>query len=307
MGSHFLKTYMKISAFIPVTNSLKRGDTFLEAIISHLYWADEMVIVDGGSTDGTIEAILNLKDPRIKIITRPWVQEGWSWSEFPKAWNAGLDACSGDWVAAGESDHIFHENEAQRVREEVERETRKGKAVMRCQKMQSAAWDKWSSKSQMYYFIYKAKFPQIRYGFDPKHETDLTHPIWWDMSTMYEDIPQGTAIREDTEFAGLIGGTGANIYNYLWTFKTKEMIITERMKAMKGWNLFSGFTDIYKKRMPEDREAIEKQLNSQIKGVHEKSTRHIPFADHPKIMQEKIVRDLRDDMIGSPIWQGAAY
>ena len=285
-----------------VTNSIKRGDTFLEAIITHLYWADEMVIVDGGSTDGTVEAIMALNDPRIKIITRPWVQENWSWKEFCKAWNAGFDACSGDWVAAGESDHIFHENEAARVRQEIEREMGKGKAVMRCQKLQSAAWNMWSSKSQMYYFIHKAKYPQIRYGFDPHKETDLTHPIWWEGS-MYEDIPAGEAIVEGSKHESLIGGTGANIYNYLWTFKTREMVLTERKKSMRAWNLFSGFIDVYKRTMPEDQEAIERQIDEQLRGVHNKSVRPMPLASHPKIMQQKILSDLKPEMIGSPEFQ----
>lgn len=299
---------MKISAFLPVTNAIKRGDTFLEAIITHLYWADELVVVDGGSTDGTVEAIMALGDPRIKVISRPWPQEGWSWAEFAKAWNFGLDQCSGDWVAAGESDHIFHEDEAERVRAEIERETGKGKAVIRCQKLQSAAWNRWQSKSQMYYFIYKAKFPQIRYGFDPEHETDLAHPIWWDEKTFFEeDVPQGVAIRDDTKLAGLVGGTGANLYNYLWTFKTFDMVLQERIKAAGAWNRFRGFTEIYKKSFPTDPEEIEKKLIEQIKSVTRKADRPMPIEMHPKIMQEKIQKELKENMIGSPIYQGHAY
>lgn len=298
---------MKISAFMPITNPTRRGDTFLEAIITHLYWADELVVVDGGSNDGSIERIINLNDNRIKIITRPWDQEKWSWAEFAKAWNAGFDACSGDFVAAGETDHIFHENEAQRVREELQREANKGKAVVKCQKMQSAAWNMWHSKSQMYYFIYKSKFPQIRYGFDPKHETDLAHPIWWEGDFFEEDVPQGVAIREDTEFEGLIGGTGANLYNYLWTFKTFDMVLQERIKASAGWNRFKWFTDVYKKKFPTDPKEIEEKLRGQIRSVREKSVRPLPLASHPKIMQKKLMEELKDDMIGSPIWQGMAY
>ncbi len=291
---------MKISAFMPITNPEKRGDTYLEAIITHLYWADELVVIDGGSTDGSIEKIKALDDRRIRIVTRPWPQD-WSWIEFARAWNRGLAECTGDWVAAGESDHIFHENEAARVREEIERETAKGKAVMKIQKLQSASYENWMSKSQMYYFVYKAKYPQIRYGFDPNHETDLAHPIWWEGSVYKEnneEIPAGVAIVEGSKYESLIGGTGANIYNYLWTFKTVEQVVQERIKAAAGWNKFSGFTGVYKRRFPEGEEKIREWVKGQLMSVRLKATRTIRLEDQPQVMQEKIARDLKPGMIG---------
>lgn len=292
---------MKVSAFLPVTNAIKRGDTFIEAIKTHLYWADELVVVDGGSTDGTIEAIESLGDPRIKLINFPWPQEDWSWTQFCKTWNAGLDACTGDWVAAGESDHIFHEKEASRVREEIERETAKGKAVMKVQKIQSSHWQHWQSKSQMYYFIYKARFPQIRYGYDPNHETDLCHPIWWEGS-MVEDIPAGEAIVESSRHANLIGGTGAVLWNYLWTFKTFDMVVEERIKAARAWNKFPGFTRGYGRTFETDPEKVRAWIDGQLHGIRAKSTRNFPLELHPQIMISKIRTELRPEHIGFNDW-----
>lgn len=293
---------MKISAFMPITNAVRRGDTFIEAIKTHLYWADELIVVDGGSTDGSLQKIADLKDNRIKIISRPWEQKDWSWAEFGKAWNAGLDAATGDWVAAGESDHIFHEKEADRIKEEIWRETMKGKGVIRCQKLQSADIEHWQSKSQMYYFVFKAKFPQIRYGFDPNNRTDLAHPIWWEGSH-FDDLPAGEAILESSSKAKLIGGTGGNLWNYLWTFKTFDMVLQERLKASAGWNRFRGFTEIYGEHFPTDPEEIKRKLIGQIMAVREKAKRHFPLTMHPRIMQEKIEVELKPEYIGHPSWQ----
>lgn len=292
---------MKISAFLPVTNAIDRGDTFIEAIKTHLHFADELVVVDGGSTDGTIEAIEALSDPRIKIIHFEWKQEGWSWTQFCKTWNAGLDACTGDWVAAGESDHIFHEKDTKRLLEEIEREQNKGKAVIKVQKLQSCHWQSWSSKSQMYYFLNKAKFPQIRYGYDPNNQTDLCHPIWWE-GEMIEDIPKGVAIMEGGPHEHLIGGTGVPLWNYLWTFKTFEMVVQERMKAARAWNMFPGFTKGYGRSFPTDESEVKAWLRSQLEAVQKKSNRFFDLSDHPKIMQEKIKSELKPDHVGSKIW-----
>lgn len=292
---------MRISAFLPITNAESRGDTYIQAIQSHLYWADEVIVVDGGSTDGSVEKIESLKNPNIKVLTRPWPQTDWSWTEFCKAWNFGLEACEGDWVAAGESDHIFHQDEATRLRAEVERETRRGKAVMRVQKLQSGDVLNWSSKSQMYYLIYKKKFPEICYGFSPEINTDLCHPIWKDGT--YEDIPKGKAVVENTEFETLIGGTGATLYNYLWTFKTLEQVITERIKANNAWNKFSGFTEIYKKVKTTDPKEVAKEVTLQLLSVRKKANRTVTLKDQPEVMHDLLFNKLRPYMIGSPLFE----
>lgn len=294
---------MKIGAFLPITNAVKRGDTFIEAIISHLYWADELVVIDGGSNDGSVEAIEKLNDKRIKILHFPWPQENWSWTQFAKTWNFGLDNVDADWVAAGESDHVFHEGEADRVREEIAREQSKGKAIIKCQKLQSADFEHWLSKSQMYYFVHKSKYDgRIKYGFDPKRKTDLAHPIWH-LGDMIEDIPSGEAIIEGSQFENLIGGTGAAIWNYLWTFKTFDMVVSERIKSTKAWNSFSGFSDIYKDKWPDTSDGVKKMVLDQILAVRSKANRVFDLDLHPKIMQEKIKNEMRDEFIGSPNWK----
>lgn len=293
---------MKISAFMPITNPEKRGDTYIEAIITHLYWADELVIVDGGSNDGSLEKIKALNDPRIRIVTRIWPQEDWSWAEFPKAWNYGLAHCTGDVVAAGESDHIFHENEAVRMKEELWDRYKKGKAVMTVNKMQALHYENWYSKSKMYYFINKNVFRDVMYGLDPKYPTDLCQPIIADGGE-YDGIPTGKAILDsDTTTENMVGHLGPTLYNYLWTFKTYEMVIKERLASMNAWNKYKGFTEIHKKRFPQDEESVRKMITQQLEKIVNKTTHFISLDKQPKIMQESIKARLVDGMLGTGKW-----
>jgi len=174
---------------------------------------------------------------------------------------------------------------------------------MKIEKIQSADYLHWQSKSQMYYFVYKKKFPEIRYGFDPVNRTDLAHPIWWDGKSFYEDIPTGTAIMEGTQFEGLIGGSGARLFNYLWTFKTVDQIVQERIKASAGWNRFKGFTEIYKKTKDINLDSVRSEVVQQILSVREKATRFIPLEDQPELMRAPIMGRLTKEMIGHPEWK----
>jgi len=293
---------MKISAFMPITNPERRGDTYMEAIITHLYWADELVVVDGGSTDGSLEKIAALNDSRVKIVSLPWPQEKWSWAEFPKHWNYGLENCTGDLVAAGETDHIFHENEADRMKEELWDRYKKGKAVMTVNKMQCLGVEDWFSKSSMYYFINRSQFPDVKYGLDKSYPTDLCQPIIAD-GDEYDGIPTGRAVLDsDVTTEGMVGRLGPTLYNYLWTFKTFDMVLKERMASMYAWNQYKGFTEIHNKRYGQTEDDCRQMLTDQLKAIKNKIVRHIPLSSQPEVMQKSIALRLKPGMIGTGNW-----
>ena len=54
----------KLSAFVLVTNAIKNEFPFLESITSWAEAVDEVVVIDGGSYDGTIKAIEELNKRR---------------------------------------------------------------------------------------------------------------------------------------------------------------------------------------------------------------------------------------------------
>jgi glycosyltransferase involved in cell wall biosynthesis len=290
--SSLLGKDIKISTFICVTNAVKRGDTFIEAIKTHLYFSDELIVVDGGSTDGTIEAIKNINDNRIKIVTLPWPQE-WCWSEFARHWNFGYENCTGDWVAAGETDHIFHENHAVRLRAELKKFSTPNYAVADIDKAQFVLADHMFSKSRFAYFLNKKHFGnKIGYGLDRNYLTDLAHPILIENKT--DDLfYEGTAIREPQIIARL----PLKFFNYVWTFKTWEMIFGERKKACAGWNKYEPFFKFHGRNLPVGDDDIEKTLKQSMLDKHYRCNTEIPRHEQPKIMQQKL-KELKTGMFG---------
>jgi len=67
--------------------------------LSSCSFADEIVVVDGGSTDGTLD-ILKAND-KVKLVQRPWD------NHFGRQRQSSLDKCSGDWVIRLDSDEAF--------------------------------------------------------------------------------------------------------------------------------------------------------------------------------------------------------
>lgn len=78
---------------------------FIEASIkSVIDFVDEVVIVDGGSTDGTLEIIDSFKNKKIKVIHQKWN------NDFGIQRNNALAYATGDYVLQLDSDEILADN-----------------------------------------------------------------------------------------------------------------------------------------------------------------------------------------------------
>lgn len=58
---------MKISAIIPVLNAKKTLQRTIESVFNQTYSDWQLILVDGGSSDGTLEIIQNVNDPRVSL------------------------------------------------------------------------------------------------------------------------------------------------------------------------------------------------------------------------------------------------
>jgi len=107
---------MKISGFTYIRNGFNYGYPFIPSIQSILPVVDELVVVVGDSTDGTREAIENLKENKIKIIDTIWDDQLRTGGKiFAEQANLGLRNISGDWAFHLQADEVIHEDTLERL------------------------------------------------------------------------------------------------------------------------------------------------------------------------------------------------
>jgi glycosyltransferase involved in cell wall biosynthesis len=91
---------MKISCAVIVYNEI----SLIKGFVSHvLSWADELSIVDGGSTDGTVDVIKSFNINPI-ISQQP---EDMSTFNFAVQKNIAIDNASGDWIVLLDVDEFL--------------------------------------------------------------------------------------------------------------------------------------------------------------------------------------------------------
>ena len=109
---------MKISVLILVTDSVNE----LPICLNNIDFADEVIIVDGGSVDGTVqeaERILQLKSLQYKIIERKW--DG----DYAAQRCFGDDNATGDWLFWVDSDEAVSDYCAQNLKKYLMQQNKK--------------------------------------------------------------------------------------------------------------------------------------------------------------------------------------
>ncbi len=114
---------MKISGFTFIRNGLVLGYPFVPAIRSLLLLCDEIIVNVPRSTDGTLAAVQQIGDPKIRIIESEWDEamrtSGLAMSHHT---NIALEQCTGDWCVYIQGDEVLHEDTLPLMRTAMERE-----------------------------------------------------------------------------------------------------------------------------------------------------------------------------------------
>lgn len=107
---------MKISAYTTCLNSIFWYATLLQTVESALEFADEVVVVDGGSVDGTQELVREIEDDRVKLYVYPDRYKLGQASLADKK-SFALSKTTGDWAVLMDSDEVIGEWDAPRIRD----------------------------------------------------------------------------------------------------------------------------------------------------------------------------------------------
>lgn len=94
----------KVTVFMPVYNSEKYLNTSIDSILNQTYKNFELLIIDDGSTDSSMDIINSYNDTRIKVIKNN-ENKG-----LPYTRNLGLNLSTGDYIAIMDSDDISYPN-----------------------------------------------------------------------------------------------------------------------------------------------------------------------------------------------------
>jgi len=101
---------MRVSGFSIVRNGIKYFYPFIEAIKSILPLCNEFILNVGNSDDGTLDAVLGLKEQKLKIIESKWdmsLRKGGEVLSIET--NKALKECTGDWCFYIQADEVLHE------------------------------------------------------------------------------------------------------------------------------------------------------------------------------------------------------
>jgi ADP-heptose:LPS heptosyltransferase/glycosyltransferase involved in cell wall biosynthesis len=109
----------KLSGYTTVFNAEKNDYPYIESIKSMLGFCDEVVVVDGGSTDGTLQRLLHLaeREPKLRVLGHVYDMNEPGMDGMQKAY--ARSQCTGDFLWQQDADECVHEDDYAKIRKLV--------------------------------------------------------------------------------------------------------------------------------------------------------------------------------------------
>lgn len=134
---------LKVTGIMPLHNVLSGHFPFVECILLALPLVDEMILLDGGSTDGTLEVIEKLSkiNKKIKVLNIDF-KPGREWNSIDNAFmEAVYKHSTGNWIIAFHADECFHPRDYSYIRESINRAHKEGFNCIRHSMHIIAMWE----------------------------------------------------------------------------------------------------------------------------------------------------------------------
>ncbi|MEO8175176.1 MAG: glycosyltransferase family A protein [Sphingomicrobium sp.] len=95
---------MRFTVVMPLFNKAPHVEAAISSALNQSLAPAQIIVIDDGSTDGSLELVRLIDDPRLTVLTRsPPGPGGYA------ARNLGIEAAQADWVAFLDADDIWHE------------------------------------------------------------------------------------------------------------------------------------------------------------------------------------------------------
>lgn len=104
---------MKISGLTIIRNAINNGYPIAEVLDCLRVISDEIIVLDGYSTDGTYEYLCTQND--IKTYQDNWNINSKSGLEFARITNLGLQRCHGDYIFYLQADELLHHHDIEKI------------------------------------------------------------------------------------------------------------------------------------------------------------------------------------------------
>jgi len=105
-----------VTAIYITYQCLEQDYCIVPSIRSVLPVVDKVLINDGGSTDGTKNAIVNIGSPKVHITTRKWKHDKGFWA---RERNFLIEQVDTDWILLVDGDEALHEEDYPKIRRAI--------------------------------------------------------------------------------------------------------------------------------------------------------------------------------------------
>jgi len=282
---------MTISAWTTITNPLKNGLPFYESMMSILPIVDEYVIIDGGSTDGSLDEYKGIDKVRIISDDNTKMGKEWTFSQIARNFNRAFQECQGDIVINLDADYLLHEGDLDLFKNDCQIAYEKDNITISDFRFNFILADRYFLKRDKVMAVNKSLCRKlnldVRYGMDVKTFGWGVDPIVYE-KTEY-DINMGKLLG----YFGQKRLSNARFFNYSYLFRDEEV-------AKEYWYYYRlaecslPFANL---RRYEDKESAWTLFLKQCQSGIQKPATTIPLEDHPKIIQDRI-RNIKPNQQG---------